>query len=232
MSIRKHIPNALTLCNLLCGCIGCMSALEGEPLVTFYCVIASGVFDFLDGFCARLLKAYSEIGKELDSLADLISFGLSPALTLFVAYREGNHAFPPLAYSALLIAAFSALRLAKFNLDERQTKSFLGLPTPACALLAVPLCAYAAQSEAAVHTLMASEWFVPALSIALSLLLVSEIPMLSLKGGSSALKMFFVGSILLVTVTAVFVECNVCLLCSVVFTFYILLNIGLVRRGI
>lgn len=232
MTIRKHIPNALTLCNLLCGCLGCMFAFEGKPMYTFYAVIASGVFDFLDGFSARLLKAYSGIGKELDSLADLISFALSPALTLYTAYSLTAHSLPWLAYSALLIAAFSALRLAKFNLDERQTRSFLGLPTPACAMLVIPLCAYAAGSDGTAARLVASEWFIPALSVALSILLVSEIPMLSLKGKSPALRAFLIGSVLLVAVTAVFVECNLCLWCSVVFTFYILLNIGLVRRGI
>lgn len=232
MSVKNHIPNTLTLCNLLCGCIGCVSALRVQPQITLACVIASGCFDFLDGFSARMLKAYSEIGKELDSLADLISFGLSPALSLLAFYQAGSHTLPWLGYAALLIAAFSALRLAKFNLDERQTKSFLGLPTPACALLVIPLCVYAATSEGFAHTLMASEWFIPALSVALSLLLTSEIPMLSMKGMTSKLKAFLIGSVLLVVVMAVFVKCSLSLWMTVVFTFYILLNLGSLRREI
>jgi len=230
--MKKHIPNTLTLCNLLCGCFGCIAALRGFPMYTFFFVIASGLFDFLDGFSARMLKAYSGIGKELDSLADLISFGLSPALSLMVVYENEVHALPWLAYVPLLIAAFSALRLAKFNLDERQTKSFLGLPTPACALLVIPLCAYYPVSDGITRTLMVSEWFIPVLSVVLSLMLVSEIPMLSMKEKSSKLKAFLIGSVLLVAVTGVFVECNVCLWMVVVFTYYILLNLGSMKREI
>ena len=232
MTIRKHIPNTLALCNLLSGCTGCVFALRGQLDVTLACVLISGCFDFLDGFSARLLKAYSDIGKELDSLADLISFGLSPALSLLAVYEAGEHALPQLGYAALLLAAFSALRLAKFNLDERQTKSFLGLPTPACALLVIPLCVYGTASEGIAHNLIGSEWFVPALSVALSLLLVSEIPMLSMKQFTPKLKAFIVGSVLLVAVTAVFVECSLSLWLTVMFTYYILLNLGTLKREI
>lgn len=232
MKIKAHIPNSITLCNLLSGCVGCIFALKGNFNVSFLCVVLSGCFDFLDGFSARLLGAYSETGKELDSLADLISFGLAPSLVFYSYYSASAHALPWLAYASLLIAAFSALRLAKFNLDERQTKSFLGLPTPACALLVIPMCVYAASSDGGIHNLLASEWFIPSFSIALSLLLVSEIPMLSMKCWTPKSRTFIVGSALLVAVCAIFVKCSVSLWFTVVFLFYILLNIGSLRREV
>lgn len=230
MEIRKHIPNTLTLCNLISGCIGSIFALRGNFEVTLICVIVSGCFDFLDGFSARMLGAYSEIGKELDSLADLIGFGLAPSLCLYSYYGACGHVFPWLGYSALLIVAFSALRLAKFNLDERQTKSFLGMPTPSCALFVIPMCVYATGSEGFIHNLLSTGWFIPVLSIALSLLLVSEIPMLSMKQKTPGLRTFIIGSVILAAVCAIFVKCSLSLCMTVVFAFYILLNIGSLRR--
>lgn len=230
--MKKHIPNLLTLCNLLSGCAGCVFALRGQLQITFICVIVSGCFDFLDGFAARLLKTYSAIGKELDSLADLVSFGLSPALALFATYSGAGHVFPWLGYAALLLAAFSAYRLAKFNLDERQAKSFLGLPTPACAMFVIPMCLYALESDKFIHNLVFSEWFIPALSVALGLLLISEIPMLSLKQKSAKLRAFIIGSVLIVAVLAVFRPISVSLWFTAVFLYYILLNLGSLRREI
>lgn len=231
MKIKKHIPNSLTLCNLLSGCIGSIAALNGEFNISFACVLLSGCFDFLDGFSARMLGAYSEIGKELDSLADLISFGLAPSLTLFSFYASQPHAFKWLGYLSLLIVAFSALRLAKFNLDERQSKSFIGMPTPACALLVIPMCVYGS-GDNYFHFLLSTAWFIPTLSVALSLLLVSEIPMLSMKQLSPKLRAFLVGSAMLVIVCGVFVECSLSLWITVVFIYYILLNIGSLRKEV
>ncbi|MBQ0025281.1 MAG: CDP-diacylglycerol--serine O-phosphatidyltransferase [Bacteroidales bacterium] len=232
MGIRKHIPNTLTLCNLLSGCIGSLFALRGNFNVTLLCVILSGCFDFLDGFSARLLNAYSEIGRELDSLADLVSFGFAPSVTFLSYYQASGHTLGWLCYVPLAITAFSALRLAKFNLDERQSKSFLGMPTPACALLVIPMCVYGVSSNGFIHNLLGSEWFIPVASVALSLLLVSEIPMLSMKQKSARLKAFIVGSVMLVAVCAVFVKCSVSLWMTVIFTYYILLNIGSLRKEV
>lgn len=135
--ITRHIPNTLTCMNLFCGCIACVMAFEFKYEWALTFIIISAVFDFFDGMSARLLNAPSSIGKELDSLADDVSFGVAPSLILFSLLREtaypdwmsGFQEYVP--YFAFLIAIFSALRLAKFNVDERQSSSFIGLNTPA-----------------------------------------------------------------------------------------------------
>ena len=132
MSIRKHIPDTITSMNLLCGVMGVIFTLKGRPDIGFLLMIGGAVFDFFDGLAARLLKASSGIGKELDSLADMVSFGVLPSLMLF---GLGGSSVPVLKYLPLILAVFSALRLAKFNLDERQHEGFIGLPTPAAALI-------------------------------------------------------------------------------------------------
>jgi len=137
--IVRSIPNTITCCNLISGCIATMMAFQGDIVAALTFIIVGAIFDFLDGFSARLLHVSSSIGKELDSLADDITFGLAPAAIVFhqlsvhpVCNENGLLGLLPLC--AFLIAAFSALRLAIFNLDTRQTTSFIGLPTPANAL--------------------------------------------------------------------------------------------------
>ncbi len=178
--IIAFIPNLLTLCNLLSGCAA-VSVLffKQDFQLAFWLVIAAAVFDFCDGAVARLLRVSSPIGKELDSLADMVSFGLVPAsvvymllwLTRFV--WEGTQWLP---YIGFLIAACSALRLAKFNIDERQHEEFRGLPTPACALFFVSLSMMAAQVWWVAHPVM-----LIGLTVIFSALLVCDIPMFSLK---------------------------------------------------
>jgi len=188
MNIRKHIPNSITCLSLVSGCVACVMALEGNLLYALWWIIIAAIFDFCDGFAARMLHAYSPMGKELDSLADVISFGVAPGMMVFTLYKEAVVGLPVgfwqtlIPYVAFIIPTFSGLRLAKFNIDERQTTSFLGLPVPAHALL------WAAASYAL------QGWFVanPTICIPLyivftfitSLLLVSEIPMFSLKAKS------------------------------------------------
>ncbi|MDE7377934.1 MAG: CDP-diacylglycerol--serine O-phosphatidyltransferase [Paraprevotella sp.] len=138
--ITKQIPNSITCCNLICGCMATGAAFHSHYEWAVVMIIAGAVFDFFDGMSARLLGVSSPIGKELDSLADVVTFGVAPSAMLFSLF--GHVVYPavlePLSpyvpYTAFLIAAFSALRLAKFNLDMRQTSSFIGLPTPANAL--------------------------------------------------------------------------------------------------
>lgn len=140
MAIKKHIPNTITCCNLISGCIAIAYAFSGKIEISFTWIIIGAVFDFFDGMSARLLKVSSPIGKELDSLADIVTFGVAPSTILFsklgiMSYPsilESLHGILP--FIAYIMAAFSALRLAKFNLDERQTLGFIGLPTPANAL--------------------------------------------------------------------------------------------------
>ena len=192
MNIRKHIPNTITCLSLVAGCISVVMALEGDLLWAAVWIIIGSVLDFLDGFMARLLKAFSPIGKELDSLADLVSFGVAPGMMVFSLLREACNNLPFgtasvfVPYLAFVIPAFSALRLAKFNIDERQTTSFLGLPVPAHALF------WASLSYSLLPIVHLGETLfilvILAASVLTSLLLVSEIPMFSLKVKSLAWK--------------------------------------------
>lgn len=172
----RHIPNFLTCCNLLCGCLGVVFALEGRSFPAAYFVWISCMFDFLDGFAARVLKVSSPIGKELDSLADMVSFGLLPSIVVYNMLVATNApAYIP--YLAFSIAIFSALRLAIFNVDERQTDSFRGLPTPANALLitALPLL------TGGVAILLEKYWVLCLVALLSSYLLVSGIDLFALK---------------------------------------------------
>lgn len=179
--ITRHIPNALTCMNLFSGCIACVMAFHANFEMAMLFIVIGAVFDFFDGLAARLLHAYSNIGKDLDSLADDVSFGVAPALIVFSLFKEIN--YPDhlsflanwLPYAAFLIAVFSALRLAKFNNDTRQTTSFIGLPVPANALFWASLVA-GCKPIASYHPLLTL-----ALVCLFSWLLVSEIPMFSLK---------------------------------------------------
>lgn len=182
--ITRHIPNTVTCMNLFSGCIACVMAFESRYELAVIFIILSAVFDFFDGMLARVLKAYSKIGKEFDSLADDISFGLAPALIVFSLFKEVYYPgflsefTDYIPYTAFLLAVFSGLRLAKFNVDERQTSSFIGLPTPANALFWAALVVGA-------HKFLISDSFnavyLLVLVVAFSLLLVAEIPMFSLK---------------------------------------------------
>ncbi|MBY0433513.1 MAG: CDP-diacylglycerol--serine O-phosphatidyltransferase [Cyclobacteriaceae bacterium] len=138
MKLLRHLPNALTCGNLLCGCVGIVFTLHYSTGMAIWFVMLACVFDFFDGFAARMLKVTSPIGKELDSLADMVSFGALPAVTMFqmIDVISANNF---IAYSSFSLAVFSALRLAKFNIDENQKDSFTGVPTPANALLSTSL---------------------------------------------------------------------------------------------
>lgn len=182
--ITRSIPNTITCLNLFSGCIASVMAFEAAYGWALFFIILSAVFDFFDGMMARLLNAHSIIGKDLDSLADDVSFGVAPSLVVFSLFKEMSYPSawtciaPYLPYTAFLISVFSALRLAKFNNDTRQTTSFIGLPVPANAL-------FWASLVAGMHPFLVSEGFHPLYLLVLvclfSWLLVSEIPMFSLK---------------------------------------------------
>jgi CDP-diacylglycerol--serine O-phosphatidyltransferase len=185
MNIRKHIPNFITCLSLLSGCVAVAAALDGRLRIAAVCVIAAAVFDFLDGLFARLLRAYSAMGKELDSLSDMVGFGVAPGMIILFLLREASPALPLGAanvfvpFLAFVIPVFSGLRLAKFNIDLRQTDSFIGLPVPAHALLWASL---GCVLQPIVHTDEVLFSVLLVLSVTLtSWLLVSEIPMFSLK---------------------------------------------------
>jgi len=183
MSLKKHIPNTITSLNLICGVIGIMLTLAmHEPANAFYFMLAAVFCDFCDGYAARMLGAYSDVGKELDSLADMVSFGVLPAAMLFDTYANFRHEPSILWAFPILLAVFSALRLAKFNVDERQHDSFLGLPTPSSALICGALCSMC--TEGGMLWIGKSIWFIPVVSAVLSALLVCEMPMFSFKFGN------------------------------------------------
>jgi CDP-diacylglycerol--serine O-phosphatidyltransferase len=176
MKLIRHLPNALTCANLLCGCLGIVFCLENRSIPIAYFVWAAGLFDFFDGFAARWMKMTSPIGKELDSLADMVSFGLLPSLVMYkmIAATSSN---PYLPFVALLIAVCSALRLAVFNVDETQHDSFKGLNTPANTIFITSL----AFLSGPVNTFIQQDWVLILITIIFSLLLVSRIDILAFK---------------------------------------------------
>ena len=184
--MKKHIPNTITCLNLISGCIATYWAFQGDYQIALLFIVIGAVFDFFDGMTARLLHVSSPIGKELDSLADDITFGFAPSAIIFsflqsttaVANSTLYTLHSTLPYLAFIIAAFSALRLAKFNLDERQALGFIGLPTPANALFWGALIVGLGDKIA---TLPYAPWIVLATMLVSSWLLVSEIPMFALK---------------------------------------------------
>lgn len=190
-AIRNQIPNSITALNLMLGIAAIVHTVNADYLTAAWLIVLAAICDFFDGFIARLLHVKSDIGKELDSLADVVSFGAAPSVFLFMAIRQApDVSFLPftndvLSYSALLIGGFSAYRLAKFNLDTRQTDSFLGLPTPANALLLISLSLLSLGSfgqDDFLSTLFYNKLIPLLIIIPVSCyLLVSEIPMLALK---------------------------------------------------
>ena len=142
-NIKSHIPNTLTCLNLVCGCFSTMSSLNGNLTLAAVWIVTAAIFDFCDGLSARLLKVTSEIGKELDSLSDVVSFGVAPTMIVYkwltICYFQMTPAVQTnfvflMSYAVFLVPALSAVRLARFNLDTRQTENFIGMPTPANAL--------------------------------------------------------------------------------------------------
>ncbi|UOQ73899.1 CDP-alcohol phosphatidyltransferase family protein [Hymenobacter cellulosilyticus] len=195
--MKKHLPNALTCLNLLCGCLALTlilgldskddlsSSFSWLPLKqASYLIGLAAVADFLDGLVARALHVSSPIGKDLDSLADMVSFGVVPGAILF---KLLEHALPStglpswLAYLAFTVSIFSALRLAKFNNDTRQTDSFIGLPTPACTLVVAALPLILVHDSFGLTNFILNPWVLLALTVLLSGLLVAEIPLFALK---------------------------------------------------
>lgn len=185
MKIRLFtIPNMLTLGNLVCGASAAIAILtNGDFKLAFWLIVASAVFDFFDGFAARLLKSSSAIGVELDSLADMVSFGLVPAVAMFSWYKEAVQISQLSdcvmgwgAYLTLIIVAFSALRLAKFNVDDTQSTEFCGLPTPANGLFCLSLAMLAQMGE-----IVVAKEIILLISVVMAYLLISPIRMFALK---------------------------------------------------
>jgi CDP-diacylglycerol--serine O-phosphatidyltransferase len=255
LNIKKHIPNTITLGNLLCGCLAIIKTFEGDLVLAAYFVGIALVLDFFDGFTARLLKVASPIGKDLDSLADMVTFGVVPGLLVFQLFKlaipiqnfhgcagcetpgyysasSGLESYLP--YLGLLIPIFSCIRLAKFNNDTRQSDSFIGLPTPANAMVVCSLPLIIQYGEGLDGSsyptteagLIYQYWFLIALSVVMSLLLVTEIPLFALKfkgfswaDGQNRLRFIFLGLAVILLLTLHFVAIPLVIL------LYILLSI-------
>ncbi len=186
MNIVKHIPNSITCLNLICGMSGIYFVLEDQLLFAAYFILAAALFDFLDGFAARLLNAYSEIGKQLDSLADMVTFGVLPAFIVFKMLQQIHvEAFIP--YLAFFIGIQSALRLAKFNIDTRQSDRFIGVPTPANALLLSSLPFLTMKFDWA-DNLIHYPYFLLVFTLSFALLLTAELPLIALKFKNFSIK--------------------------------------------
>lgn len=181
--IRRNIPNALTCGNLLCGCIGVVEAFHNNLILSCLLIGVALIFDFLDGFIARLLKVTSPIGRDLDSLADMVTFGLLPSI---IMYQLLMQSIPDLfgiwkAYPAFIIAIFSAIRLAKFNNDPRQSDSFIGVPTPANAMLIASLPLIVHTESQFWKDIIINTTNLLILSAVMSYALVMELPLIALK---------------------------------------------------
>ncbi|TDN37407.1 CDP-diacylglycerol--serine O-phosphatidyltransferase [Hymenobacter sp. UV11] len=193
--MKRHIPNAVTCLNLLCGCLALTFIFRGELVLGAYLVGAAAVADFFDGLLARALRVSSPIGKDLDSLADMVSFGVVPGAIMYklvgtisgvsavtvTGNADYSSALSLLPFCAFLIPIFSALRLAKFNNDTRQTTSFIGLPTPACTLVVASLPLILATNEFGLDRIILNPWLLLGLTVLLSGLLVAELPLFALK---------------------------------------------------
>lgn len=222
--MSKHIPNLLTISNLICGCIALYFTFKGELVFTAYLIGLAATFDFMDGAAARLLNVSNPIGKQLDSLADMVSFGLVPGSVVFYILEEGT--LSQYSFMALLIPIFSAYRLAKFNVDENQNENFVGLPTPANCLVfvSIPLIT-SFNSESTIAYLFEIPEILLIITILLSLALVSRINMFSLKFKNfkyvdNKLRFFFI------TITITLLTCLRFSAIPIVILLYILMSLA------
>ena len=178
--MTKHIPNFLTLCNLACGCYGVVAVFNGDIQTGSIMIWVGALFDFFDGFAARMLNKFSAIGKDLDSLADIITFCFLPATILF-ALIEKNSQSGWLPYAGFLLVLFGALRLAKFNSDTRQSEHFYGLPVPASGIFVSVFPFVSDFGESTFYSLLTNQNTLVGVAVLLSVMMVSDIKLMSLK---------------------------------------------------
>ncbi len=188
MKIIKHIPNTLTCCNLISGCISIALLFNGHLMGAGVMIFIAAIFDFFDGFAARLLNAHSPIGGELDSLSDVVSFGVAPSFIVYNILSESALSLMIdevniIPFAAFIMAAFASVRLAKFNIDTEQKTSFTGLPSPASGLFFASLAISLAQGEtnSAIYSLMTNPTLVLCSALLFSFLMLSKIPFFSFK---------------------------------------------------
>lgn len=231
MSIVKHIPNTITCCNLLSGCISILLLCQNNVLGASVMIFVSAIFDFFDGFAARLLNAKSPIGGELDSLSDVVSFGVAPSFIIAMLLSKTGiswmvadvNVFPMLAF---VLAAFAAVRLAKFNIDTRQSTSFIGLPVPAVGLFiaSLPLMLSRISTESALYNFIVNPYFLLATVAIFSWLMISEVPFFSFKIKSLRFKENILRYFVVLFAIVAFIILKLVAL-PFVFLFYILLSV-------
>jgi CDP-diacylglycerol--serine O-phosphatidyltransferase len=230
MNIKKHIPNLLTLGNLLCGTIATIAAVNSDYVTAASLVVLGIVFDFFDGFVARLLNVSGELGKQLDSLADMVTSGVVPGIVMYKMFAENtagsfdHPAFFP--YLGLILTLAACYRLANFNIDTRQSDSFIGLPTPAMSLfvIALPLIPMYSENQFFID-LVQNNYFLIGVTLVLSYLMNAEIPLFSLKFKSYGMKenalkyVFLVASLIMILTLEV-------ISIPLVIILYVLLSVG------
>ncbi|WP_417444932.1 CDP-alcohol phosphatidyltransferase family protein [Joostella sp.] len=243
--MKKFIPNGLTLLNLLCGTIAVILAVQGNLIFAAYFVFAGIFFDFFDGLAARLLDAQSELGLQLDSLADMVTSGVVPGIVMFQLfnmsegnYTWGNHEtvtsvmqieglnFSPIALFGILITLGSAYRLAKFNIDEEQTTSFIGLPTPANALfiLSLPLI-LEFQNSSFLDAIILNKWFLVIVTILSTYMLNARVPLFALKFKTWGFKENSIRYVFLILSAILLVALQFAAI-PLIIVFYVLLSLG------
>ena len=182
--VKKHLPNAITCANLFSGCIGIVFAFQENLIFAAYCIFLAAIFDFFDGLASRVLQSFSGIGKDLDSLADMVSFGVLPSVILYELFLQAPQ-IPKIStylnFIAFLLPVFSALRLAKFNTDTRQAESFIGLPTPANAILIASFPLILHERNLFLTEYILNPYFLACFALIMCALLVAELPLMSLK---------------------------------------------------
>ena len=240
MGFKKHVPNLITSLNLLCGSLAVIFAVQGNLILAAIFVAAGIFFDFFDGLAARALDVKSEVGLQLDSLADVVTSGVVPGIVMFQLISRAlppngglgadwnSSAFDinikPFALIGLLIIVASAYRLAKFNVDDRQTDSFIGLPTPANALLILSLpLILNYQSSALANSILMNEWFLVGLTVLSCYLLNAELPLFALKFSDwgfkqNKMRYFFIATCLILIIFLKFIAIPVIIL------FYVILS--------
>ena len=225
MNIKKHIPNIITLLNLFCGCIAVVYVSETDFKKAFL-FVALGIFlDFFDGFFARLFKVSSPLGLQLDSLADMITSGLVPGYVMFQMLKTNTISTEYFPFFGFIITLGACYRLANFNIDTRQTNSFIGLPTPANALfiLSLPLISQSFHDDN-FSGLIYSEWILMAITLISAYIMNAEIPLFSLKIKSFNLKDNLL-QIVFLTVSVVLIAFFQFLGVAIVILFYVLLSV-------
>jgi CDP-diacylglycerol--serine O-phosphatidyltransferase len=220
--VTKHIPNFLTLCNLACGCYGVVAVFKGDLQAGSIMIWAGALFDFFDGFAARILKKFSAIGKDLDSLADLITFCFLPS-TILYALIDQNTTLHWLPYTGYLLVLFGALRLAKFNNDTRQSENFYGLPVPASGIF---VSVFPFISNHGFDGFFTNSYTLIGISVLLSILMVSDVKLMSLKFKDISFKKNWSRFLLIIVSISLLAIFNVVAL-PIIIIWYVVLSIAI-----